>query len=141
MSPLLVLYLTSLFTPLFYGTGFGMNEDAEESIVIKARMRVENAAVNDWKTLAECASTLLEHHIVSNDVRQWIEKSMLIEENYLNVSVYGDYYRLMKEFTTANQYYIRAIDLARKKNPGAIAGIQWKILVTLGTANYYSFQK
>jgi hypothetical protein len=116
--------------------------NSEETVILKARNRAEKAREGDWKTLADCANTLIKIGISSEEVIKWIEKSISVQENFYNVSLQGDYYRLKKEFTKANEKYLKAIHLAQMdNNQDAVSNIQWKILITLGSKNYYQSLK
>jgi hypothetical protein len=135
--------LTTFIIALALNTAFavGDNSNSEEVLITKAKAKAENTKNGDWRALADCAKSLLDQRIKCEDELKWLQKSLSIEENYYNLALLGDYYRLNRDFTKAYENYINAILSAQKNSKSeAIPDIQWKILITMGTKNYYEFQ-
>jgi hypothetical protein len=136
--------VTSFILVLTISTVFavGNNSNSEEVLILKAKAKAENTREGDWRALAECAKTLLDQRINCEDELNWLQKSLSINENYYNLTLLGDYYRLNRDFTRAYENYIKAILSAQKdKKMEVIPDIQWKVLITMGTKNYYEFQE
>ncbi len=140
MKRLAVLYI-ALFLLILPAAGkAGSPDNSEDALILKTRNRAENARPDDWKTLADCARNLLDQRILCRESLTWLERSLTIDSNYYNLTIMGDYYRLSLDFTKANENYILAILAAQKEGRmDVISSIQWKILITQGTRNYYNF--
>lgn len=120
----------------------GKNTNSDEVLITKQKVKAANSKDGDWKALANCAKDLLDQRIRCDDELSWLEKSISINENYYNLTALGDYYRLTLDFPKAYENYLKAIVSAQKtNNMDVITGIQWKVLVTMGTKNYYDFQE
>ena len=102
-------------------------EDRNEKIVSKNRDAVENAAPDDWYTLAYCAKTCIDKKVNSKEVATWIEKSLAIKETAYNMEVKGDYFVVNKLNDEALKCYIKAISLASENNNFESADLQKKI--------------
>jgi hypothetical protein len=116
--------------------------NSEERMLLRAKRKVDNAKAGDWKTLADCANDLIKKGISSEDELEWINRSIALNENIYNISLLGDYFILKREYKRAIENYLKAIQLARiENNTEAIPTLQWKVLITLGTQNYYKSLK
>lgn len=133
---LILLFLSAGFT-------FGVvwdNNAAEEALIEEVKIKADKVKEGDWKALADCAKTLLEKRINYGEVKDWLEKSVSVKETWYNVSLMGDYYVNTRDFDKAYENYIKAIRLAHLDGkPDKVGAIQWKLLVAMGTKNYYDF--
>ncbi len=112
---------------------------SDESVIVRMKNRAENAREGDWKTLADCANKLILRGIANGEVLSWIEKSVCMQENYYNLSLMGDYFHLKQEFYMAKLFYLKAMQMIQlKSNPEEMRRLQWKILISMGTENYYN---
>ncbi|HLF35245.1 MAG TPA: hypothetical protein VI583_13465 [Cyclobacteriaceae bacterium] len=139
MRPILIIYFTVLwFTSPALAEG-RIDRNSDESILIRMKNRAENAREGDWKILADCAEKLISRGIANDEILSWIEKSICVEENYYNLSLLGDYFHLKQDYSLAKQFYVKALLMAQKvNNPDAMRRLQWKILISMGTENYYN---
>lgn len=137
-SIITILILLLTFNIVFAGDDD--SKSANEALILKVTVKAESVKEGDWKTLANCAKTLLDQRINCEEALTWLEKSVSIEKNYYNLMILGDYYRINLDFTQAYNNYINAILSAQKeRRQDVIPDIQWKILITMGTKNYYDF--
>lgn len=131
------IVISLLSTSLVFADG---NDIESKELVAKNKRKVENAGTKDWKTLAECANSLVEKRIANDEVASWIEKSILIKSTVYNQVIKGDYLVLTGDLNAAKETYVEAILLAQKESRfDKIPSIQWKILITMGIENYNSF--
>lgn len=120
----------------------GVNSNEEEMLISKAKDKAEKIKTDDWKALADCARLLIDQRIQYDEALTWLEKSVSINENYYNLTILGDYYRLKLDYNKAYEHYLKAILSAQKdRKMDVIPDIQWKVLVTMGTKNYYDFME
>jgi hypothetical protein len=104
---------------------------------MKHKIRVENAAPDDWMTFAKCAEALVSKRIASDEAGNWIGHSIAVRETAYNRTVKGDYLVLKGKIRDAQAEYVRAIELAKQENQqDEIGKIQWKILISMGIENY-----
>lgn len=100
----------------------------EKKIVAKFQETVDNAAPDDWFTLAECADICLRKNINCKEVSIWIDKSLKIKETPYNLEVKGDYYIANNLPEKGGDYYLKAILLGTEEDPDFDAtGLQTKI--------------
>ncbi len=140
---------TSIITTLILLFAFNIvfadgndSKAANDALILKMTAKAEAVKDGNWKALANCAKTLLDKRINTEEELTWLEKSVSINRNYYNLTLLGDYYRLNFEFTKAYENYIDAIkDAQHWGKMGEIPGIQWKILMTMGTKHYYDYSK
>jgi hypothetical protein len=99
----------------------------QEKIVSKNREAVENAAPDDWYTLAYSAKKCLEKNVNCKEVAVWIDKSLAIKETAYNLEVKGDYYVANKLNEEALKYYVKAVSLASENNNFDTDDLQRKI--------------
>lgn len=124
----------SLAGGLYASPGSGPND---EELVMKHKMRVENAAPDDWMTFAECAQALISKRIASDEAGNWIGQSIAIRETAYNRTIKGDYLVLKGKVREGQAEYVRAIELAKQENQqDEIGKIQWKIMISMGVENY-----
>jgi tetratricopeptide (TPR) repeat protein len=120
----------------------GVNSNEEEMLINKAKDKAEKIKTDDWKALADCARLLIDQRIQYDEALTWLEKSVSINENHYNLTILGDYYRLKLDYTKAYEHYLNAILSAQKERKmDVIPDIQWKVLVTMGTKNYYDYME
>ena len=94
---------------------YGVKDKAVE----KATAAVENAAPDDWKTLASQADFLIRKDAGLSSAKQWLEKSLEIKEDTYNLEVMGDYYMSSNLPAKAIAYYVKSIDKKREGNQTA----------------------
>jgi len=99
----------------------------DEKIVSKNRDAIENAAPDDWYTLAYSAKKCLEKNVNCKEVANWIDKSLSIKETSYNLEVKGDYYVVNKLNAEAVTCYVKAIQLASENNDFDTGDLQKKI--------------
>lgn len=136
--------LTTLLATCYFGTldAFSSGNDLNvEECILKIKARIENAAPDDWKTFADCASALVSKRIVTAEAIKWIDRSIEIRETIYNRIVRGDFLVLKGKIREGQAEYVRAIELARQEHrKDEISSIQWKILISMGIENYNKFQ-
>ncbi|MFC2126460.1 hypothetical protein ACFLU5_16845 [Bacteroidota bacterium] len=99
----------------------------DEKIVTKNRESVENAAPDDWYTLAFSAKKCLDKKVNCKEVATWIDRSLAIKETSYNLEVKGDYYVANKLDEEALKCYIKAVSLASENNNFDTGDLQKKI--------------
>ena len=99
----------------------------EEKIVSKNREAVENAAPDDWYTLAYSAKKCLDKKVNCKEVATWIDRSLAIKETSYNLEVKGDYYVANKLNEEALRCYVKAVSLATENNNFDSGDLQKKI--------------
>ncbi len=140
IAVLSILLLMLAFNIVFAGDDDTKDNNVNQALIMKMALKAETAKEGDWKTLADCSRTLLDERIICDESYTWLEKSISIQSNYYNLSLMGDYYTLNREFDKAYQSYLAAILSAQKeRKQEVIPGIQWKLLVAMGTRNYYDY--
>lgn len=87
---------------------FASNPD----VVSRAKKAVASSP-DDWYVLASAADVCLEQHANLKEARQWIEKSLEMEENAYTLEVMGDYYLESNEPLKAIEYYVLSLKKAR----------------------------
>ena len=142
MNRIYLIYFV-LFLSVFQAKAADDNSISRtEANIIKAKLKIEHAGADNWKVRADEAKRLMDLQIICPEEIDWLNKSIAINENYYNLTLLGDYYRLSLDFPRAYENYLKAINLAQKNNHReAIPAIQWKLLITTGTKNYSDFQK
>ena len=121
----LVTALLLTFSISFASTG----SKAEE----KAREAVENAAPDDWHTLAESAEKLMRNKKNLKEANEWIDRSIEIKETAYNHTLKGDYFQAVKMPEKALKYYVKAMQLAQEENKDAdLSSIQQKVAAITG---------
>ena len=103
------------------------NNGRDEKIVSKNREAIENAAPDDWYTLAYSAKKCLDKKVNCKEVATWIDESLAIKETSYNLEVKGDYYVVNKLNEEAVKCYIKAMSLASDNNNFESADLQKKI--------------
>ena len=63
-----------------------------EKIVEKARYAVEQAAPDDWYTLAESAEKCIRKGVNLKEAVAWLEESLAIRRTAYNLEIQGDYF-------------------------------------------------
>ena len=81
-------------------------------VVSKAKKAVA-ASPNDWYVLASSADVCFEQHANLSEAKQWIQKSLEMEENAYTLEVMGDYYLESDQPEKAIEYYVRSLKEAR----------------------------
>ncbi len=120
----------------------GVYSNSAEELISKARDKAEKTKSDDWKAYADCAKLLIDEKIQYDEALTWLEKSVAINENHYNLTLLGDYYRLKLDYNKAYDNYLKAILSAQKERKmEVIPDIQWKVLVTMGTKNYYDYME
>lgn len=102
-------------------------DSRDEKIVSKNREAIENAAPDDWYTLASCAKKCLDRNVNCKEVSTWIDKSLDIKETTYNLEVKGDYFVANKLNDEALKCYIKAMTLASENNNFKTEDLQRKI--------------
>ena len=81
----------------------------DNKIAQKARIAVEEAAPDDWNTLAESAEKCIRKKVNLVEAKQWLEKSLEIRQAPYNLAVMGDYYNMNKLPNEALEYYVKSL--------------------------------
>lgn len=102
MSLIAFLFVT---TSVFAGPG-------DNKKVEKAIEAVENAAPDDWRTLAESAEVCIRKNVHLKEASEWLQKSIEIKETPYNLSVMGDYFAANNLPDKAANCYIKSMQLA-----------------------------
>ena len=123
--------LSTLGLALFISVVSMTAEAKNDKTVAKARIAVENASPDDWKTYAKSAKMLIRKKSSMTEAKQWIEKSISIRETPFNLEVFGDYYVANEVPRKASEYYVKSMTKMREENPGCdISEIQAKVIAT-----------
>lgn len=139
-TTLTILILMFAFNIVFAGSK--RDNTSNEAIFMKVKAKAESVKSDDWKSLAKCAKTLLDNKIKREEALSWINESIEINRNYYNLTLLGDYYRMHLEINKAYESYVQALLSAKKAGKERLVpGIQWKILLTMGTENYLNYKK
>jgi len=94
----------------------------------KAREAVENAAPDDWFTLASSAEKLMKKRKNLEEANGWIDQSIEIKETAYNLALKGDYYMAKRLPENALEYFLRAMNVAKEENEGAdLSNLQRKV--------------
>ena len=121
--------LSTLVLALFISMASMTAEAKNDKTVEKARIAVENASPDDWKTYAKSAKMLIRKKSSMTEAKQWIEKSISIRETALNLEIFGDYYVVNNVPKKASEYYIKSMKKMRAENPGCdLSEIQAKVV-------------
>ncbi|MEM9831101.1 MAG: hypothetical protein AAF944_10715 [Bacteroidota bacterium] len=95
----------------------------------RAREAVENAAPDDWYTLAKAAEKCIAKKVNLKEAAEWLNKSLAIHESAFNLKVKGDYYVHNKLPEKALEYYSKSIRVGKLEDPSYMdADTQDKIL-------------
>lgn len=103
---LMMLALASLFIS---ASIYAVPNGADKKITEKARIAVEEAAPDDWHTLAESAEKCIKKKVNLAEAKQWLEKSLEIRQAPYNLAVMGDYYNMNKLPNEALKYYVKSL--------------------------------
>lgn len=123
--------LSTLALALFISMASMTAEAKNDKTIEKARMAVENASPDDWKTYAKSAKMLIGKKSSMTEAKQWIEKSISIRETSSNLEIFGDYYAANNVPRKASEYYIKSMKKMREENPGCnVSEIQAKVIAT-----------
>lgn len=132
----------SIFSAIILFVGFSFSSYAkdgkEKKVVAKYQETVDNAAPDDWYTLAECADICLRKKINCKEISIWLDESLKIKETPFNLEVKGDYYVANNLPEKAGDYYLKALILGTDNDSKFDAtGLQTKIarLVNLKIVN------
>ena len=96
---------------------FGANHFGK--LTDKTREAVENAAPDDWETLAKAAHKCIRKNKNMKEAYSWLNKSLEIKTTAYNLEVKGDYYLQNKMPRKAMQYYIKSMKKAKEVNRDA----------------------
>ena len=95
----------------------------------RAREAVENAAPDDWYTLAKAAEKCIEKQVNLKEAAEWLNKSLAIHETAYNLGIKGDYYVMNNLPEKALEYYGKSIRVGKMEDPSYMnAETQEKIL-------------
>ncbi len=95
----------------------------------RAREAVENAAPDDWYTLAKAAEKCIAKKVNLKEAAEWLNKSLAIHESAFNLKVKGDYYVHNLLPKKALEYYSKSIRVGKLEDPSYMdAETQDKIL-------------
>ncbi len=103
---LTMLALASLFVS---ASIYAVPNGTDKKIAEKARMAVEDAAPDDWYTLAESAEKCIRKKVNLTEAKQWLERSLEIRQAPYNLAVMGDYYYMNKLPNEALEYYVKSL--------------------------------
>ncbi len=110
---LITLALAAIFISAgVYATPAGIEKKTTE----KARQAVKEAAPDDWRTYAQSAEKCIRKKVNLAEAKQWLEKSLEINENTYNLSVMGDYYDMNNLPEKALEYYVKSITIGLKQD-------------------------
>ncbi len=141
MKTAIISTLILLFAFNIVFAGDNDSKSANSALILKMTAKADAVKEGNWKALANCARTLLDKRINTEEELTWLEKSISVNRNCYNLALLGDYYRLNFNFNKAYENYIEAIKEAQRWGKmDEIPGIQWKILMTMGTQNYYDYK-
>ena len=87
-----------------------------DKAIEKARAAVENAAADDWKTLAKSAKVCIRKNVNMEEALIWLNKSLVISKNPDNLELLGDYYLKMNDKRKGVGYYIESMKVGKANN-------------------------
>ncbi len=96
-----VFVSTLLYTTVFVSQ-ISFASNISEKVVEKARYAVEQAAPDDWYTLAKSAEKCIRKGVNLKEAAAWLNQSIRIKRTPYNLEVQGDYF-------ASNQLPIKAI--------------------------------
>ena len=88
----------------------------DNKTVEKARLKVEEAAPDDWFTYAEAAQKCMKKKVNLKEAKTWLQKSLDIKETPYNLAVMGDYYHMNKLPEKALEYYVKSLRLGLEQD-------------------------
>lgn len=88
----------------------------ESYAVKKAKEAVAEAESYDWKTLATSAKVCFRKGENTEQALEWINQSIKIQKDPINLEIKADYYAGIGEKNDALKYYSEAIDAGKKQN-------------------------
>nr|WKN38020.1 hypothetical protein K4G66_04770 [Tunicatimonas sp. TK19036] len=113
---------------LTISTGAFANNNTDKTTQ-RAREAVENAAPDDWYTLAKAAEKCIDKGVNLKEAAEWLNKSLAIHEAAYNLGIKGDYYVMNKLPEKALEYYSKSIRVGKMEDPSYMdAETQEKIL-------------
>ena len=126
MKKISIISIITLFVAFSFSSY--AKDGKEKKVVAKFQETVDNAAPDDWYTLAECADICLRKKINCKEVSIWLDESLKIKETPFNLEVKGDYYVANNLPEKAGDYYLKAIFLGIEEDSNFDAsGLQTKI--------------
>ena len=104
------------------------NGNNDGKVIEKARDAVENAAPDDWYTLAINADKCFKRNENMAEASRWLDRSIAIIETPYNMELKGDYYVKNKQPKKALAFYVKAMKMAKENHGDAdITEIQKKV--------------
>lgn len=91
-------------------------EASDSNAVKKAKEAVEEAKPYDWKTLAESAAVCFKKNENTTEALNWINKSIEINKDPINLEIKADYYAAINEKKQALSLYAEAINTGKNQN-------------------------
>ena len=98
-------------------TTLSAQDGRESKILSKHKTVIENAAPDDWKTLAKSADACLKKNVNTREIASWIDRSLEIKKTAYNLEVKGDYYMANNLPEKAGEYYLEAIENGMSNDP------------------------
>jgi hypothetical protein len=103
------------FILVFVLCGVGLStyssDGKNEKTLNKYREIIQDAAPDDWYTLASCAESCLKKNVLNKEVAQWIDRSLDIKRKPFNLEIKGDYYVKNRLPDEAGECYLEAIKI------------------------------
>lgn len=103
----------------FFITSAVLAGPGDKKSIEKAQAAVNNAAPDDWLTLAKSAELCIRKKANMKEAAEWLKKSIAIKKNAYNLSVMGDYYAVNHLPEEAQKYYIESMQTALAENINA----------------------
>lgn len=95
---------------------FSATASSDSHAVKKAKEAVEEAKPYDWKTLAKSAEVCFRKNENTTEALEWIDKSIEIYKNPMNLEIKGDYYASANKKADALALYSEAIQIGKDQN-------------------------
>ena len=114
-----ILFTLILSTILIGNHVFANPGFRDDKTTFKARKAVEEAAPDDWLTLAKSAEACIKKNVNLKEAAEWIDKSLAIKETSYNLKVKGDYYLKNNLPNEAISTYILSLKKAHEENPNS----------------------
>ena len=108
--------MMALATVFVTASVYAVPSTADNKTVSKARLAVEEAAPDDWKTFAESAEKCMKKKVNLKEAKAWLDKSIQIRETPYNLAVMGDYYQMNSLPDQALEYYVKSLRLGLEQD-------------------------
>lgn len=108
--------MMAMATVFLSASVYALPGTADNKTVTKARLAVEEAAPDDWRTYAESAEKCMRKKVNLKEAKVWLDKSLKIQETPYNLAIMGDYYQMNALPEQALENYVKSLRLGLEKD-------------------------